>query len=153
MPRFFFDFMDADDRNYDDQGTDLPEVETAKAEASRALAEIVKDKVRDGICRELAVKVRSDAGEPLLKATFKLQPVMSDQDGNEVIRSAWAALKLVRMAIEQTCPAGVLPSEEAVLLLHGPEPVHEGEALAKAIIETVERLEGRDRDQPAAPAS
>ncbi|TIP09094.1 hypothetical protein [Mesorhizobium sp.] len=49
-------------------------------------------------------------------------------------------LKLVRMAIEETCPAGVLPSEEAVLLLYGPEPVHEGEALAKAIIETVERL-------------
>jgi hypothetical protein len=34
----------------------------------------------------------------------------------------------------------VLPSEEAVLLLYGPEPIHEGEALAKAIIETVERL-------------
>ncbi|WP_198032682.1 hypothetical protein [Mesorhizobium sp. WSM2561] len=51
-------------------------------------------------------------------------------DGQDNIRNAWAALKLVRMAIEQTCPAGVLPSEEAVLLLYGPEP----------IIETVERL-------------
>ncbi|MER9091508.1 hypothetical protein NKI34_10315 [Mesorhizobium sp. M0700] len=46
------------------------------------------------------------------------------------------------MAIELTCPAGVLPSEEAVNLLYGPLPVHEGEALAKAIIETVERLTG-----------
>ena len=61
-------------------------------------------------------------------------------EAQENIRNAWAALKLVRMAIEQTCPAGVLPSEEAVLLLYGPEPVHEGEALAKAIVETVERL-------------
>jgi hypothetical protein len=34
----------------------------------------------------------------------------------------------------------VLPNEEAVLLLYGPEPIHEGEALAKAIIETMERL-------------
>jgi hypothetical protein len=42
----------------------------------------------------------------------------------------------VRMAIQETCPADVLPSEEAVLLLDGPEPVHEGEALATAIIET-----------------
>ncbi|WP_245319180.1 PAC2 family protein [Mesorhizobium temperatum] len=58
----------------------------------------------------------------------------------ETIQNAWAGLKLVRMAIEKTCPAGVLPSEEAVLLLYGPEPIHEGEALAKAIIETVERL-------------
>ncbi|RWO24962.1 MAG: hypothetical protein E5Y16_07535 [Mesorhizobium sp.] len=56
-------------------------------------------------------------------------------EAQENIRNAWTALKLVRMAIEQTCPAGVLPSEEAVLLLYGPEPVHEGEALAKAIIE------------------
>ncbi|WIW51228.1 hypothetical protein LRP31_19275 [Mesorhizobium mediterraneum] len=40
------------------------------------------------------------------------------------------------MAIEQTCPAGVLPSEEAVLLFYHPEPIHEGEALAKAVIET-----------------
>ncbi|RWQ21592.1 hypothetical protein [Mesorhizobium sp.] len=61
-------------------------------------------------------------------------------EAQENIRNAWAALKLVRMAIEQTCPAGVLPSEEAVLLLYGPEPVHEGEALARAIIETVEKL-------------
>ncbi|MER8370264.1 hypothetical protein [Mesorhizobium sp. M1348] len=50
------------------------------------------------------------------------------------------------LAIELTCPAGVLPSEEAVNLLYGPLPVHEGEALAKAIIETVDRLT-RCRDQ------
>lgn len=55
-------------------------------------------------------------------------------------RGERAGLQLVRMAIEMTCPAGVLPSEEAVLGLYGPEPIHEGEALAKAIIETVERL-------------
>lgn len=61
-------------------------------------------------------------------------------EAHDNIQNAWAALKLVRMAIEETCPAGVLPSEDAVLLLYGPEPIHEGEALAKAIIETVERL-------------
>ncbi|MBZ9887463.1 hypothetical protein LB559_05850 [Mesorhizobium sp. BR1-1-3] len=49
-------------------------------------------------------------------------------------------MKLVRMAIEQVCPAGVLPSEEWVTGYYGPEPIYEGEALAKAIIETVERL-------------
>ncbi|RRH94249.1 hypothetical protein EH240_27610 [Mesorhizobium tamadayense] len=51
-----------------------------------------------------------------------------------------AALHLIRMAIEETCPAGVLPSEEAVLGLYGPAPIHEAEALAKAIIATVEKL-------------
>ncbi|MER9217139.1 hypothetical protein NKI54_35185 [Mesorhizobium sp. M0663] len=49
-------------------------------------------------------------------------------------------LQLIRMAIELTCPAGVLPSEEAVNGIYGPLPIHEAEALAKAIIETVERL-------------
>lgn len=52
---------------------------------------------------------------------------LESMDGQDNICNAWAALKLVRMAIEPTCPAGVLPSEEAVLLLYGPEPVHEGE--------------------------
>ena len=106
MPCFFFDFKDADDPCPDDQGTDLPDVETAKAEASRALAEIVKDKVRDGICRELAVKVRSEAGEPLLKATFKLQPVMSDQDRNEVIRNAWESLSAPKPPSPHARPLG-----------------------------------------------
>ncbi|MGX9571851.1 hypothetical protein [Mesorhizobium sp. f-mel] len=61
---------------------------------------------------------------------------MADQD----VMACWTALHMVLMAIEETCPAGVLPSEEAVLLLYGPEPIHEGETLAKAVIETVERL-------------
>ncbi|TIT24265.1 MAG: hypothetical protein E5W81_03695 [Mesorhizobium sp.] len=46
-------------------------------------------------------------------------------------------LKLIRMVIEEKCPPGVLPSEEAVLGLYGPLPIHEAEALAKA---TVDRL-------------
>ncbi|MCV3209588.1 hypothetical protein OHD62_17240 [Mesorhizobium sp. YC-39] len=53
-----------------------------------------------------------------------------------------AALSLIRMAIEETCPAGVLPSEEAVLGLYGPKPIHEAEALARAIIASVEKLTG-----------
>jgi hypothetical protein len=69
-----------------------------------------------------------------------------DRDGAGLnLHNPWAGLKLIRMAIEQTCPAGVLPSEEAVVLLYGPEPVHEGEALAKASTETVEKLTGAHR--------
>ncbi|TPL67612.1 hypothetical protein FJ954_24740 [Mesorhizobium sp. B2-3-15] len=50
------------------------------------------------------------------------------------------ALGLIRMAIEATCPAGVLASREMVNALYGPTPIHEAEALAKAIIATVEKL-------------
>ncbi|MDX8513507.1 hypothetical protein [Mesorhizobium captivum] len=51
-----------------------------------------------------------------------------------------AALSLIRMAIEATCPAGVLPSREMVNGIYGPAQIHEAEALAKAIIATVEKL-------------
>ncbi|TGQ70995.1 hypothetical protein EN829_000990 [Mesorhizobium sp. M00.F.Ca.ET.186.01.1.1] len=51
-----------------------------------------------------------------------------------------AALRLVRATIEEHCPPGVLPSEEAVNGLNGPTLLAEAEALAKAIVATVERL-------------
>jgi hypothetical protein len=60
-----------------------------------------------------------------------------------------AALRLIRMAIEETCPPGVLPSEEAVNGLYGPEPIHEAEALATAIVATVERLQLQTVKPPA----
>ena len=48
-------------------------------------------------------------------------------------QNAWIALRMIRDAIEELGPVGVLPSEEAVLLLYGPEPVHEAEALIGGI--------------------
>ncbi|MET3579866.1 hypothetical protein ABID19_002897 [Mesorhizobium robiniae] len=51
-----------------------------------------------------------------------------------------AALTLIRHTIEEHCPPGVLPSEEMVNGLYGPELIHEAEALASAVVETVERL-------------
>lgn len=42
------------------------------------------------------------------------------------------------MVIEEKCPPGVLPSTELMLGLL--VSIHEAEALGKAIIETVERL-------------
>jgi hypothetical protein len=90
-------------------------------------------------------------GEPEQDFAEKLRQRIRESAADD--RSELAGLQLVRMAIEMTCPAGVLPSEEAVLGLYGSLPVHEGEALAKAIIETVERLQGSDRDQPGTPAS
>jgi hypothetical protein len=51
-----------------------------------------------------------------------------------------AALVLIRRAIEDHCPAGVLPSEEAVNGLYGPALKHEAAALATAIVAAVDRL-------------
>lgn len=50
--------------------------------------------------------------------------------------NAWAALRMIRQAVEELGPVGALVSEEAVLQLYGPEPVHE----AQAIIEGIQKL-------------
>lgn len=76
----------------------------------------------------------------IIRESLNLQRARIDAAHVSNLANAWSALRMVRLAIEATCPAGVLPSEDAVLGLYGPEPIHEGEALAKAIIETVERL-------------
>jgi hypothetical protein len=52
----------------------------------------------------------------------------SDEGWRENMQNAWAALHMIRQTIE-TLAAGTLPSEEAVLELHGPEPVHEAQAI------------------------
>jgi hypothetical protein len=44
-----------------------------------------------------------------------------------------AAIRMIREAVETLGPPGVLPSEEAVLQLYGPEPVHEAQAIVDAL--------------------
>jgi hypothetical protein len=51
----------------------------------------------------------------------------------ENYRNAWQALRMVRETIETLGPPGALPSEEAVLKLYGPEPIHEGQAIVDAL--------------------
>ncbi|MEI9410698.1 hypothetical protein [Mesorhizobium salmacidum] len=51
-----------------------------------------------------------------------------------------AALTVIRRTIEEHCPPGVLPSEEMVNGLFGPGIMDEAEALAAAIVATVEKL-------------
>jgi hypothetical protein len=78
--------------------------------------------------------------DKLARKSFLLGVKKAEETNRANRENAWSTLRMIRLAIETTCPAGVLPSEDAVLGLYGPEPIHEGEALAKAIIETVERL-------------
>ena len=44
------------------------------------------------------------------------------------LRNAWAALRMIREAVEQLGPPGAMPSREAVLKLYGPEPVPRDQA-------------------------
>ncbi|RUW62117.1 hypothetical protein [Mesorhizobium sp. M7A.F.Ca.US.008.03.1.1] len=63
-----------------------------------------------------------------------------------------AALRLIRETIEDHCPPGVLPSEEAVNGIYGPGLLDEAEALAAAIVATVERLQLSSAVKPPAPS-
>jgi len=47
--------------------------------------------------------------------------------------NSWAALRMIRETVETLGPPGILPSEEAVLAIYGPEPVHEATALVNAL--------------------
>jgi hypothetical protein len=51
----------------------------------------------------------------------------------ENYQNAWAALRMIRETIETLGPPGALPSKEAVLMLYGPEPIHEGQAIVDAL--------------------
>jgi hypothetical protein len=49
------------------------------------------------------------------------------------VQNALAALRMIRETIETLGPPGVLPSGEGVLMLYGPEPIHEGQAIVDAL--------------------
>jgi hypothetical protein len=52
----------------------------------------------------------------------------------ESMRNAYAALAMIREAVEEVAP-GALPSSDTVAKLYGPDPVHEAEAIADTLRE------------------
>ncbi|ESX46912.1 hypothetical protein NLY43_02995 [Mesorhizobium sp. C416B] len=63
-----------------------------------------------------------------------------------------AALTLIRRTIEDHCPPGVLPSEEAVNGLYGAGLMDEAEALAAAIVATIDQMQLRVMVKPPSPS-
>jgi hypothetical protein len=74
VPRFYFDVRDGDRFTPDKEGLDLSSVVEARTDASRALAQMVKDVMPDGDCREMAIEVRGEDKSFLFKVqmTFKV---------------------------------------------------------------------------------
>jgi hypothetical protein len=52
---------------------------------------------------------------------------------DENYQNAWAALRMIREAIETLGPPSALSPGERVVALYGPEPVHEAEAIVVAL--------------------
>ncbi len=72
MPRFFFDTFDGDKRMQDDVGVvcDLDEVDK---EAVDALPDIAREKLPDGLKRDLWVRVRDEEGVLVFEASLSLR--------------------------------------------------------------------------------
>ena len=64
-----------------------------------------------------------------------------------------AALTLIRRTIEDHCPPGVLPSEEMVNGLYEPGLMCEAEALAAAIVATIDQMQLRVMMKPPSPST
>jgi hypothetical protein len=81
--------------------------------------------LRDAHARVLAV------AEQRLREIERLQKIAAISRENR--QNGGAALRMIRETIETLGPPGALPSEEAVLGLYGPEPVHEATAICEAL--------------------
>ena len=81
--------------------------------------------------------MEEERNEAAKDAAFSLADTRHAEQANEAFRenlqSAWAAMRMVREALETLGPVGALPSEEAVLLLRGPTFHDEAMTLVEAI--------------------
>jgi hypothetical protein len=68
----------------------------------------------------------------------------------ENYRNAWAGLRMIREAIEELGPVGVLPSPEAVIGKYGPEPIHEAQAIVDALASILGPPAGKSAPQSQA---
>ena len=70
MPRYYFDHRDGDTFLSGDEGLELDGIETARDEATRALAGMAKDALPGSVRREITIEVRDEASRPVLKAAL-----------------------------------------------------------------------------------
>ncbi|WID99255.1 hypothetical protein QO058_14025 [Bosea vestrisii] len=72
MARYFFHTHDGDTTDFDDEGVELTDNESAKAAAKELLAALSRDKLPNGDHMSLAVIVRDGSGMEIYVATLKL---------------------------------------------------------------------------------
>ena len=57
----------------DDEGLVFPSVEAARDQATRAVAEMARDLLPGSVSREIAIEVKNEAREPLLRAGLSFE--------------------------------------------------------------------------------
>lgn len=66
MPRYHFDVRDGQDVFIDEDGMDLPDLDTAIGEARRTLADMMRDSLRNDGGDALSIAIRAGAGGPVI---------------------------------------------------------------------------------------
>jgi hypothetical protein len=66
MPRYHFDIRDGQDVFTDDDGMDLPDMDTAIGEARRTLADMMRDSLRNDGGDALSIAIRAGADGPVI---------------------------------------------------------------------------------------
>jgi hypothetical protein len=70
MPHYFFDTRDNSHFMRDESGLELDDLEAARDEATRGLADLARDALPGTIRRELAVEVRDGGDQAVLRAAL-----------------------------------------------------------------------------------
>jgi hypothetical protein len=80
MPLYYFDTRDGHHLIRDELGIELDGIAKARDEATRGLADLVKDALPGAVRRELSVQVRDDAERDVLRASvwFEIETLADD---------------------------------------------------------------------------
>ena len=73
MPRYYFDVQEGDQFVPDEVGLVLPDLESARDQATRALVEIARDTLPGTFRREIAIEVKDESSGPLLRAGLSFE--------------------------------------------------------------------------------
>ena len=81
MPQYFFDIYDGENNSPDSEGTELPDREAVRREATGVLPDIAREELPDGNHRTFACRVRDDRGVVIFIAELSLHAGWTDQQG------------------------------------------------------------------------
>jgi hypothetical protein len=72
MPLYFSDIFDGTRLLRDEEGTELPDREAARREATGVLLDIARERLPDGNGRNFTADVRNETGQVIFTATVSL---------------------------------------------------------------------------------
>ena len=77
VPRFYFDIRDGESFTPDHEGVEFSSTHEARVDASRALAEMIKGAMPDGLRKAMAIEARDENRKPLFKVqiVFEVAPL------------------------------------------------------------------------------